>query len=246
VLKSFWGKLFKFDTGFGIALLLLLGIPRILIVLNANVTGNYQPVSIVFVCMWLAPFILLTKQGRTTIGLKKPLHYQWLFYAFVMGAGACLLMFMIAQWCYAHTLSNWFVYIGKSYQTAGIKLDGNNKLIYFIIYAVTSMTFSPIGEELFYRGIVHESFAVKHGERKASLWDSLAFALTHLAHFGIVYIAGGWNFLLIPALLWVAGMFLSSRIFFYCKVKSGSLFGAIMAHAGFNLMMIYLIFYYIL
>lgn len=137
------------------------------------------------------------------------------------------------------------MYIAQSYQASGIRLDENNKLVYFIIYAVTSMTFSPVGEELFYRGIVHQSFAVNHGENKASVWDSLAFGVTHLAHFGIVYIAGRWDFLLIPAMLWMLGMFLSGRLFFLCKIKSGSLAGAILSHAGFNLTMIYLIFYHI-
>ena len=53
------------------------------------------------------------------------------------------------------------------------------------------MTFSPIGEELFYRGIVHGSFTGRFGEQKASFFDSLTFAITHLAHFGIVYVLGG-------------------------------------------------------
>ncbi len=108
------------------------------------------------------------------------------------------------------------------------------------------MTFSPIGEELFYRGIVHGSFVPQLGEQKASIADSLAFALTHLAHFGIVYTAGSWNFLFLPAMLWVFFMFLSSRIFFICKEKTGSISGAILSHAAYNLTMMYFIFYQVL
>ena len=48
------------------------------------------------------------------------------------------------------------------------------------------MIFSPIGEELFFRGIVHSSFAKSIGNFKASIIDSVAFALTHISHFGTI------------------------------------------------------------
>ena len=108
------------------------------------------------------------------------------------------------------------------------------------------MTFSPIGEELFYRGLVHGSFVKILGEQKASVADSMAFALTHLAHFGIVYFLDSWHFLFVPALLWVVSMFMTSRVFFLCKEKTGSILGAILSHAAFNLTMMYFIFYHIL
>ena len=77
-----------------------------------------------------------------------------------------------------------------------------------------------IGEELLYRGVVHSSFVSKYGEQKASYIDSVAFAITHLAHFGIVYIAGVWDFFLIPALIWVFLMFVTSQLFFYLQTKN--------------------------
>ncbi|QJD95880.1 CPBP family intramembrane metalloprotease [Mucilaginibacter robiniae] len=246
LLRPYWAKLTKLNSTLGIVLILLLGIPRFIIVLHANVTGNYSPVSIVFLCMWLAPFLLLNKQGRRTIGIKKPSSYLSLLYSFLIGAIACFILFVIGDISFGKTYHNCFVYIAKSYSATIGQLNASNRLIYFIIYAVTSMTFSPIGEELFYRGIVHQCFVAEQGENKASIYDSLAFGLTHLAHFGIVYIAGVWKFLFIPSILWVLSMFLCSRLFYACKVKSGSIFGAMMAHAGFNLTMIYLIFYRIL
>ncbi len=105
------------------------------------------------------------------------------------------------------------------------------------------MTFSPIGEELFFRGIVHSSFAESMDEKKASLIDSSAFALVHISHFGLVFTNQQWKFLFIPAILWVMGMFLVSVLFFVCRKYSGSILGAITCHASFNLGMIYCIFY---
>lgn len=105
------------------------------------------------------------------------------------------------------------------------------------------MTFSPIGEELFFRGIVHSSFAKSVGEKKASIIDSSAFAVTHISHFGLVYINNQWSFLTTPATIWVFTMFLVSVLFFVFKRSSGSILGAIICHAAFNLGMIYCIFY---
>ncbi|HEV3222888.1 MAG TPA: CPBP family intramembrane glutamic endopeptidase [Puia sp.] len=195
--------------------------------------------------MWLSPVIFLSKKGRKYIGIKKPTNYYWLLYSFISGAAVCIVIYAVGVLLYKHTISHWFVYISRSYSASGISLSSSQKFTYFLIYSITGITFSPIGEELFYRGIVHGSFAMDFGENKASILDSLAFALTHLAHFGIVYIPGGWKFLIIPALIWVTSMFISSRIFFICKEKTGSILGAIISHAAFNLTMMYLIFYQI-
>ena len=108
------------------------------------------------------------------------------------------------------------------------------------------MLFSPIGEELLYRGLAHESFASRFGNRGAALIDAAAFALTHLAHFGIVYVAGAWSFLPLPALFWVVAMFGSSLVFFVARRLTGSIVGAIVAHASFNIVMNAVIFYGVL
>ena len=246
MLRPFWQNLIKFNWVFGLVLVLLFGIPRFIIVLNANITGNYSRIAIIFICMGLAPLVFLNKSGRNHIGMKKPASYSWLFFSFLLGAIICILIYAVGMLLYNLSISNWFVYISKSYTVSGIDLRGPNRLIYFLIYSFTAITFSPIGEELFYRGLVHGGFAVDFGEQKASVLDSLAFALTHLAHFGIIYVSGSWRFLLIPGLLWVISMFIASRIFFFCKEKTGSIWGAVISHAAFNLMMVYLIFYKII
>jgi hypothetical protein len=53
-------------------------------------------------------------------------------------------------------------------------------------------------------------------------------------------------FLLISSILWIIFMFLTSRVFYFCKKMTSSILGAIISHAAFNLTMMYLIFYYIL
>ena len=241
----FHGRI-QFNWQLGLALILLFGIPRFLIVLQANRSGNYNFTSVIFLAMWALPFILLSKQGRAAIGLKKTQSYKWLLLAFILGIVACTVVYSAGQLLYSSSLHNWFVYIAKSFPIPAQQLEGSGRTIFFLLFAFISMTFSPIGEELLYRGLIHQSFAGRFSDSVASRVDSLAFAISHLPHFGILYTLGGWQFPVVPAVLWMGFMFLSSRLFFYCKYKSGSLYGAMLAHAGFNLAMIYFIFYHIL
>lgn len=242
-LRPFW-RFISYNWKFGLFLILLFGIPRFIMVLDANASGGYGTVSILFLAMWFTPFIFLSKNGRKYIGIKKPKSYLWLLYSFLIGFVFCSIMFICAKFLYADTIHNSFVYISRSYTIPSEAL-ADNKLMFFLMFSLVGITFSPIGEELLYRGVVHGSFVEQFGEWKASIFDSLAFALTHLAHFGIVYNLGGWHFLPVPALLWVLGMFIASQIFFFCKQKSGSILGAILSHAGYNVAMMYFIFYHI-
>lgn len=105
------------------------------------------------------------------------------------------------------------------------------------------MTFSPCGEELLYRGLIHGSLINRFGDRKSAVIDSLAFGLTHLAHFGIIYQYSSWNFYLIPSLIWIALIFVTGLTFNFCRKISDSIWGAIISHMAFNMTMTYLIFY---
>ena len=241
-LRFTWSRLLQFNWIFGLILLVAICVPRFWMVLNANLTGNYGNIGVIMAISALIPFIFLSREGRKQIGITKPVNYAWILYSFLAGIAISSIIFVLGYTLYTNTLNNWYVYIGRSYNIA-TELDAQDKLIYFIVFAITGMCFSPIGEELFFRGIVHSSFSSSLGEKKATMIDSLSFALTHLAHYGIVYIYGRWEFLFIPSLLWVLGMFITSLVFIQCKKKTGSIIGAIASHAGFNLSMTYFIFY---
>ena len=242
-LRKPWLRFFNYNWKFGLLLILLFGIPRFILVLQANMEGGYSKVFIIFIIMWFAPLIFLTKQGRKDIGIKRPNKYIHLLYSFLAGIAACILIFILFNSLYGNTLSNAFTYISRV-GSPTTQINDSDRLVYFIIGAIPSMIFSPIGEEFLYRGVIHGSFVEKSGEFKASIYDSLAFALTHLAHFGIIYDGEAWQFLLAPSILWVLSMFLVSQLFFRCKMMSQSIFGAVLSHSGYNLAMMYLIFYY--
>lgn len=244
--KKVYRNIFQLNWQFGLVLILIFGIPRFVLVLQANQTGNYSTASIIFVLMAITPFILLSKGGRVKIGIKKPVNYLWLIYSFGLGILGGIILFVLGKLLYDYSISNWLVYISRSYTLPPEALKESNKPIYFVIFAIVGMTFSPIGEEFLYRGLIHQSFVPKFGENAASYIDSLAFALVHLAHFGIVFSDGKWQFLFIPALIWMLLMIIVSRLFFICKINTGSIFGAVICHAAFNLAMTYFIFYFIL
>lgn len=243
-LRPFWRRYFHFNAALGVGLLLIICIPRFFMVLNANVTGNYGSIGLVMVASALVPYLLLTSKGRKEIGIRKPINFKWIFYSFLVGIVMSTVIFLVGKGLYDVTINNWYVYIARSYNIAD-GLNAHDKLIYFLVFAGTGMIFSPIGEELFFRGIVHSSFASSYGEKRATIIESFAFALTHLAHFGIVYVSGFWEFLLIPSILWITAMFVTSLVFVRCKKATGSILGAIASHAGFNLAMIYCIFYHL-
>ncbi len=241
-LRPFWNKIFSFNWKFGLFLILIICITRFILVLQANIRGNYSLIGIIMLISAILPFIFLSKQGRKKIGIVRTKRIGWLLCALVSGLLFSFILYYLGQILYGNSYNNWYSYIGKSYNIPVI-ISQHDKLILFFITALTGMLFSPIGEELFFRGIVHSSFSKSIGNKNASIVESSAFAITHIAHFGLVYLGGQWKLLIIPALIWMLGMFIASLLFLYFKNRTDSILGAIICHAGFNLGMIFCIFY---
>ena len=241
-LRPFWRKAFNFNWQFGLLLILVVCIPRFILVLYANTSGNYGSIGAIMVASAIAPFIFLTRSGRKAIGIVKTSKYRKLIIAFISGLAFSLLLYYAGRFLYGDTYQNWYNYIGKSYNIPP-GISGKDKTILFIVVAITGMIFSPVGEELFFRGIVHAAFAKSIGERKATVVDAAAFALVHISHFGLVFVNNQWKFLAVPTLIWITGMFSISILFVFFKKYAGSIVGAIICHSAFNLGMTYCIFY---
>ena len=69
-LHKIWSRYFGYNWKFGLALILLFGVPRFILVLDANMSGGYGTAFIIFFIMWFTPFIFLTRKGRREIGLS--------------------------------------------------------------------------------------------------------------------------------------------------------------------------------
>ncbi|MCU0380382.1 MAG: CPBP family intramembrane metalloprotease [Chitinophagaceae bacterium] len=243
-LKSFWRRFFRYDWKFGMVLLVLVCVPRFLLVLNANATGSYGAIGIIMIVSALAPFLFLSREGRIKSGIVAPRNTQGLLLAFIAGLAASIVLYLVGEYLYGGTSQNWYAYIGKSYKIPSDISPGDRQVL-FAVMAITGMTFSPVGEEFFFRGIVHSSVAASLGEKKASLADGSAFAITHIAHFGLVFVNDRWRFYVLPTILWVISMFLISLLFYFFRKHTCSIWGAVSCHAAFNLGMIFCIFYLI-
>lgn len=236
----------RFGVATGLVLLALFSAARFGLVMQANVTKDYGPASLLFVVMALVPLILLTGEGRRRIGMVRPTSLRGVAAGFFLGALACAAMVATAGWLFGSGDDNAFVYIAGTYSGLPSPMDDRTRLILFAVFALIGMTFSPVGEELFYRGLVHETLTGRFGEGRASLFEAGAFALVHVAHFGLIWRTTGWTFLVGPAIWWVAGLFVTGLVFSWARRASGSILGAILAHAGFNLTMTAWIFYGVL
>lgn len=248
--KTFYKPIFKhllpFGWKAGLILLLVFSLPRFYLVMQANKTGSYQWVSVVFVVMMWMPFLLLTRNGRQQMGWTKPINLLVLLGSLLWGMLACSALFALFYGLYGTSISNAFVYIARTYSQLPSPMDADSRLLFFLIFSAISMTFSPIGEELFYRGLLHENFAKTLGEQKAAHIDAVAFAGVHLAHFGLIVDQNTWRFLPVPALCWTAGLWATCLLFSQMRRRSRSILGAILTHAGFNLAMNFFIFYFLL
>jgi membrane protease YdiL (CAAX protease family) len=243
--RNFWADKFSFSPLLGMIFFIISMIARYLLVINASVTGSSKWLPFIFIMMMIIPVLLLNREGRVKIGLTRPRAMSWILYAFVAGIAACVLIYLINILLFQKSLENALIYISRSYDGTKSMITEANKTTYFTIYAVIAMTVSPLGEEIFFRGFIHENFASKWGENHASDADSLAFSITHLIHFGIVYISGQWTIYFAAGIVWLASMYVVSKLFFYCRKQSGSVYGAVAAHSGFNFAMTWLIFYMI-
>ncbi|MCB9426435.1 MAG: CPBP family intramembrane metalloprotease [Flavobacteriales bacterium] len=245
-IKEQWQNKIKLDPKLGLFLILFFGIARFLLLLNPNQTTSYGLVLLLFLAMIIAPIVLLTDKGKVAIGYNRPKNHFKVFTSFLYGIVASSIIFFLGHLIYKDSMSNWFVYIAHTYESNLAGMTPENKFNLFITYALIGMTFSPIGEELLYRGIIHRCFSYRYDNNQASIITNVAYAITYLAQFGIVFIDNQWQFLFLPALLWVFLMYLTGRLFYTFREKTGSIFGAIFGHAGFNFAMLFYIFYVIL
>lgn len=228
LLRPVWQKVFRLDIIFITIMFVLLGIIR--------VTGLYREeiylVVFGFLIMWVLPVIFFSKNGRRIIGIKKPGLWLWLPLSFLLGIIAAVAFYFLGYLLFGTGIENWGMTVAREF-------SGQEEILIPAVFAVVtlfSMLFSPIGEELFFRGMVQEVLHERLSSYKlAGFWSSFLFAAIHLPHHEIFFSGLGFFSILIPLAIWFILMFLVSKLFIFARVKSGSIFGAIACHSGFIL-----------
>ncbi len=189
-----------------------------------------------FIIMWFLPFLFFSKHGRKSIGIKKVEKPLWLLWGILVGGISALAILGIGMLFVSANVEHFFVSIINQVMTPEIR-DLLPFVSVFFMTTIPSIIFSPVGEELFFRGMIHEAVNEKTNEIIATLVNALAFALVHIFHYGFVIEGSAVRYLIGPGVVWFLLMFALSVTFTVCRKRSGSIIPAIVAHSTFNLIM---------
>lgn len=188
----------------------------------------YVPASLVI--LWPLPWILLPKGPRYEARFRLPSKWTWFLIALALGALGALACAAVAWLIFGNTDANWFtqhaIALKGSLASAPSDMSVTGQ---FLVVTIPAMIFSPLGEEFFYRGLILRVLELRWSLRTAMLVQASAFALVHLAHYGLEPFQ--------PALIavWVPSVFAVGLLLGWIVVKSGSIWCAVVAHSAFNL-----------
>jgi len=189
-----------------------------------------------FTIMAVTPYLLLDAAGRRAAGfswLARPIAFP---VALVAGGAAALGCFAIGYALFGNGPDNWFVTIGRSYSQV-MDTSGWTAVRLHLFFTLPAVIFSPIGEEIFFRGYLQSALERRFSARASTLTECAAFGLVHVCHHGLWLASSGICFRAVSGSLWVALMFGTALMFAYLRKKNASLLPAIAAHMAFNLVM---------
>jgi len=187
-----------------------------------------------FFLMWLLPFIFFTRSGRSAMGLMKTERPLWLLWGALLGLAGSFVVFVVGYWLYGNGPGNWYVSIRDSWSIDATMVQ-LPRLQLFLIYTIPAILFSPVGEEFFFRGMIHESVREQWGPGTATVVNALAFGAVHALHHGLSWDGAALRFSPVSGGLWILLMMGLSWLFTQCRQRSGSIWPAVLAHALFNL-----------
>ena len=227
----------------GLVLLIVFTSMRGLAMLGPLFAQPLLPLS--FVLMAVAPFVLLNRPDRTAIGLKMPHSYHSYLFAAVLGSMAAFVCYIIGISLFHLTPDNWYVTIKKFYLNNPAYDNDSPIWQTFLIFTLPALIFSPVGEEIFFRGFFQESLKLNFSERTSTLIECACFGLIHLFHHGLVSNNGSIILFPLSGLIWALLMASLAFAFVQIRKHSNSLYPAIASHASFNLSMNAIIFFLI-
>ena len=192
------------------------------------------PVS--FSVMAMMPWLLMNAHGRRQIGLRRPDRAGAWLPAVALGALAALACFALGMALFGRGAGNWFVSIADNYRGV-MNTTGMSLLTLHLVFTLPALMFSPVAEEIFFRGILQRTLELHLSARASTVIESAAFGVVHLCHHGLLLGAAGLGWMPLSGSLWMLLMFGTALLFAGIRKRSGSLYPAMAAHAAFNLTM---------
>jgi membrane protease YdiL (CAAX protease family) len=235
-LRPFWGRLGIAPWGLSLLVFAVLAAVRFYAAFGPP---QFRVLFLLQVlAMWALPWIFLNAQGRRGIGLSKPRRWlPALALSGIAGGIAGLLCFALG-WATPHdSSSNLLAVVQKSLQLEQMRTAMPLGLILPAI-GVPAIVLTPVGEEIFFRGIMQQAFAQRFNGIAAMLVQGAAFGVVHLQLVALWHDAAGFHFRWIEGASTLAAGVLLAVLFTFCRMRSGSLFASMAAHAACNLTMI--------
>lgn len=190
-----------------------------------------------FMLLWPTPWIMLTREERRAIGFGPPPRAAWWLIAPLMGAVFAVVAFGACYALYGASADNPFVSIRQSFLTGPDIPTGLSPMALFLIFTGPALIASPVGEEFLSRAVIHQRAAAAWGPMAGPIVSASVFAGLHLMHHGITYSSGAVSFIGASGLLWFALTFAVSLMFTALRKRGGTIWLAVLAHAGFNFAM---------
>ncbi len=204
----------------------------------------YWVLPVGFAVMALTPHLFLSREGRRRAGLRRPVRPRWILWGVALGALGAVLCYGLGVALYGASDDNWFVSVRRAFPITPEMAALPTAQLFWII-TVPSLIFSPVGEEIFFRGFLQQVAEERWSHRSGLIVDAGWFAVVHLVHHGIVRIDGQIRVFPLSGLIWVALIFGTGVMFALLRRRAGSLLAPILCHAAFNLAMNFTIFYWL-
>ena len=207
--------------------------------------GPGQMIMLGFLLMWFVPLLLLSKAGRKEVGLTLPKRSGWILWAPVVGLVCSFVCYGLGVLLYGSSGQHWFQSVAASFfEDERVLQMPLNAL--FLMFTIPAMTFSPIGEEILFRGCLQTAVEKQRGIVAGVGLSAFLFATVHLLHHGIVADEAGLKIYWVSGFLWWLLMIGTSVAFSWLRIKYQSLIPAIIGHSFYNLGMNFTIFYLLL
>jgi membrane protease YdiL (CAAX protease family) len=186
-----------------------------------------------FVLMALSPWLLLTRTGRQQIGLISASVTSVYFQAAITGALLALVIGALGTLLFGSSPQNWYVSVLASFSNS-FDTRGKPTWLLFLVFTAPAVLFSPIGEEIFFRGVLQKTLEGPLSLQVATRLECGAFAIVHLCHHGLHREGDALALWLPSGLFWVALMYAAAHLFAHWRKRSGSVFPPIVSHMAFN------------
>jgi hypothetical protein len=236
LLRSFWGRLGIAPWSFSLLVFAVLAAARFY--------AFYGPPQLRFLfllhvlAMWVLPWIFLNAQGRGGIGLCKPRKTLFVLALSAAAGGiAGLLCFALGHATPHDSPANLLANVHRGLQLEQMRAALPLGVI-IVAIGVPAVILTPVGEEILFRGIMQQALAQRFNRTSATLIQGVAFGIVHLHLIALARDAEGFHFRWLAGVATVVGCVLLAALFTACRIRSGSLYASMAAHAACNLSMI--------